>query len=414
VRERLLHALNQYLYHATLPDDIDEMRLRKAILVGMVTLTTICGFIWGGMYYALGYPYSGIIPVGYSIICGISLIHFLVFKQYKLFGYSQIFLIMLLPVLLQWSLGGFEAGSAVIIWSFAASMGALIFFGASHGGRWFAIFVAVLLVSGIFDSTLAQNSADIPDNLRTVFYVMNILGPTGVSYAILMYFVMQRDEAQKMSERLLLNILPYPIAQRLKQEPEMIADEFSEVTIMFADIVNFTPLSQQITPKSLVSILSEIFSTIDTIADKHGLEKIKTIGDAYMAVAGLPKHREDHAEAVAEMTLEMLENLEKLEVWRENDLAFRIGVNTGPVVAGVIGKKKFIYDLWGDAVNTASRMESHGKPGEIQVTRATYEKLKHKYILESRGVITVKGKGEMETYLLVGRKPEDTSSEMAS
>lgn len=209
---------------------------------------------------------------------------------------------------------------------------------------------------------------------------------------------------QEKSERLLLNILPRPIAERLKQGQVTIADNFAEVTVLFADLVDFTKLSARISPRELVSLLNEIFSTFDQLAEQHGLEKIKTVGDAYLVVGGLPTPRADHAAAIAEMALDMQQAVAHLSAQLEESFSIRIGINTGPVVAGVIGAKKFSYDLWGDTVNLASRMESHGLPGQIQVAPAAYEHLQDKYEFEERGCIPVKGKGEMRTYLLTGRK----------
>ena len=211
-------------------------------------------------------------------------------------------------------------------------------------------------------------------------------------------------EEQGKSESLLLNILPSTIAKKLKEGEKNIADGFAEVTILFADIVGFTQLSEKTSPQELVSLLNDIFSRFDRLTDKHDLEKIKTIGDAYMVVGGLPMPRGNSAEAIAEMALDMLEEIARFNSENNLDFSIRIGINTGPVVAGVIGTKKFIYDLWGDAVNTASRMESHGIPDTIQVSEATYNILKDKYLFEERGRILIKGKGEMNTYLLLGRK----------
>jgi len=213
-------------------------------------------------------------------------------------------------------------------------------------------------------------------------------------------------EQQEQTEKLLLNILPEPIAERLKLEPSTIADSFEEVSVLFADLVGFTAFSAERSAKELVEILNLIFSKFDRLAEKHGLEKIKTIGDAYMVVAGLPTPRTDHAEAIAQMALDMQQAIVNLSAEMGETFSIRIGINSGSVVAGVIGIKKFSYDLWGDTVNTASRMESQGIPGAIQVTAQTYERLRDKYLFEERGVIRVKGKGEMTTYLLTGRKSQ--------
>jgi class 3 adenylate cyclase len=210
--------------------------------------------------------------------------------------------------------------------------------------------------------------------------------------------------ARKKAELLLLNILPQAVAERLKRGQRTIAESFEEVTVLFADLVEFTKFSTQTSPTELVEILNVIFSKFDRLADQHGVEKIKTIGDAYMVVAGLPTPRRDHAQAIAQMGLDMQKAIAQLNSEIGGAFKIRIGINSGPVVAGVIGIKKFSYDLWGDTVNTASRMESHGIAGYIQVTAATYERLKDEYRFEKRGSIQVKGKGEMTTYLLTGPK----------
>jgi len=209
---------------------------------------------------------------------------------------------------------------------------------------------------------------------------------------------------QEVSERLLLNILPEAIAERLKKGERTIADSFPEVTLLFVDIAEFTPLSAEMSPRDLVYLLNQLFSAFDRLAKRYGLEKIKTIGDAYMVAGGLPTPRPDHAEAIAEMALGIQKIIPSFMGKENEPLRVRIGIHTGPVVAGVIGINKFSYDLWGDTVSTASRMESHGIEGCIQVTAAAYDCLKDKYEFVERGRISVKGKGKMATYLLVGRK----------
>jgi class 3 adenylate cyclase/sensor domain CHASE-containing protein len=210
---------------------------------------------------------------------------------------------------------------------------------------------------------------------------------------------------QQRAETLLLNILPQPIADELMHTSTSVPQHFDEVTILFADIVGFTQLSSRLSPIRLVQLLNDIFSSFDALAEQFDLEKIKTIGDAYMVAAGLPTPRPDHAEAIAEMALAMQHVVNSFDLGEDAPIRIRVGINTGVVVAGVIGTKKFIYDLWGDAVNVASRMESLGEPGRIQVTTSTYERLKDRYHLEPRGTIPVKGRGTMETYWLRGPKP---------
>ncbi|MCD8487150.1 MAG: adenylate/guanylate cyclase domain-containing protein [Desertifilum sp.] len=223
--------------------------------------------------------------------------------------------------------------------------------------------------------------------------------------------IQQRQQAeavlrleQEKSEKLLLNILPEMIAIQLKQGQNKIAKGFTEATILFADIVGFTPLSARYSPEVLVELLNDIFSEFDQLTEQHGLEKIKTIGDAYMVVGGIPNPRPDCAAAIANFALDMQVKIQQVSDRCGESLKLRIGINTGPVVAGVIGTKKFSYDLWGDAVNTASRMESQGIPGSIQVTETTYKRLCDRYSLVQRGSIPIKGKGMMTTYLLIGKK----------
>jgi adenylate cyclase len=208
---------------------------------------------------------------------------------------------------------------------------------------------------------------------------------------------------QRKSEHLLLNILPPSIARRLKEEERTIADGLSDVTILFADIVGFTRMSARMPPEAVVAMLNDVFSTFDQLTEKHHLEKIKTIGDAYMVVGGLPGSRPDHVQAVAELALDMRDAIERLPPRNAERMRIRIGVHTGPVVAGIIGKNKFAYDLWGDAVNTAARMESTSVPGRIQVTREVHARLGEHYGFEERGTVPIKGKGEMTTYFLIGR-----------
>ncbi len=209
---------------------------------------------------------------------------------------------------------------------------------------------------------------------------------------------------QQKSEALLLNVLPGSIAERLKKGEDHIADSYDDVSVLFADVVGFTDFSTRVTPNELIDLLNQIFSAFDALSEKYSLEKIKTIGDAYMVVGGLPTPRADHAEAIAEIALDMLDYVVKLNEETNRELSIRIGINSGPVVAGVVGTKKFFYDIWGDTVNTAARMESHGLEGYIQVTAETYQRLHDKFQFRDRGIIDVKGKGDMHVYILLGRK----------
>jgi class 3 adenylate cyclase len=210
------------------------------------------------------------------------------------------------------------------------------------------------------------------------------------------------DRLNRENEQLLLNVLPAPIATELKRHPGIIAQRFDDVSVLFADIVGFTPLSARLSPAELVEMLNRLFSTFDELADRHGLEKIKTIGDAYMVAGGLPEPRPDHLQAMATFALDMANAMQELDA-AEGGLQVRIGINVGSVVAGVIGRRKFNYDIWGDTVNTASRLESHGEPGRIQVSEAVYLRLRDTFAFESRGTIELKGKGPVSAYFLTSR-----------
>ena len=216
-------------------------------------------------------------------------------------------------------------------------------------------------------------------------------------------YLEQLKQERRKADELLLNILPKPVSERLKQGQEIIADGFEEVTVLFADIVDFTALSEKLSPTEIVQLLNKIFSAFDELADHYCLEKIKTVGDEYMVVGGLPTPRDDHAEAIAEMAMAMLTALTEVSDQHDIPLHMRIGINSGPVVAGVIGKRKFAYDLWGDTVNTASRMETYSLANHIQVSRTTYELLQNKFLFEPRGEIDVKGKGQMSAFFLKGK-----------
>jgi adenylate cyclase len=243
------------------------------------------------------------------------------------------------------------------------------------------------------------------------FQYKRIAGDKSSLYTLLNRITEDLEEAMKQleiekekSEHLLLNILPAAIAEQLKFKEDIIADIFPEATLLFADIVNFTQISTQLSAEKLVVMLNDVFSAIDELAEKHNLEKIKTIGDAYMVAGGLPTPRIDHAEAIADMALDIMGMAGRFKRQNGEALSMRIGIHSGPVIAGIIGRKKFSYDLWGDTVNTASRMESHGVKDKIQTTSETYKRLKHKYDFVNRGIIHVKGKGEMMTYFLKAKK----------
>jgi adenylate cyclase len=390
------------------PTDPEDVRLAKSVVTLTALLITSLSTVWVVTYFALGLPLSAAIPLTYMVISIASLVVFSRTKRLAFFRTNQLTMMMLLPFLLQLSLGGFVPSSGVVLWSFTAPVGALMFGGVRSSIGWFAAFAALLFVSGLLDPTLEP--ADVPSWLAIAFFVMNMAGVSATAFLLLRYFVLEREKERAKSERLLLNVLPAPIAARLREAETTIADRSEAVTVLFADIVGFTQMSASADPHDVLTLLNRLFSRFDELAEGHGLEKIKTIGDAYMVVGGLPVPRNDHAEAVADMALDMIREIELRPADAAPPLQLRIGIDTGPVIAGVIGIRRFIYDVWGDTVNTASRMESYGLPGKIQVTERTYAELSDRYALVERGVIDVKGRGPMRTWLLEGRLTEEPPS----
>jgi len=418
--ERLPGWLQRLVEVGALPSDPRDLRMRKAVLVLSATLMAGLSVVWVVTYASLGLWGSAAIPFAYQLASAASIYAFARTQRYLLFRRSQLAMSLVLPFALQWSLGGFEASSAVCLWAITSPLGALLFVGARQALPWFGAFAGLVAVSAAIDPALSRNAADIPHGIVVTFFALNILGVATTAYALLQYFVRARERAlaelarehaaleleQEKSERLLLNVLPQPVAARLKEQEGIIADDFSGVTVLFADLVGFTPLSERLRPAELVALLDRVFARWDAIAAEHGVEKIKTIGDAYMVAGGIPVPREDHADAIAETALAMGPEVARCAVETGLPLEVRIGIDSGPVVAGVIGRAKFIYDLWGDTVNTASRMESQAPAGAIQVTERAYERLRTRYELQRRGTVEIKGKGPMTCYLLVGPRTD--------
>lgn len=284
-------------------------------------------------------------------------------------------------------------------------------------GRWrlFAIIttcsIAEYVTLYFYDSLHVIYLSDSTHALLGLLYTANsiaalVMGTAGAAYYMtsLARAEAALEVAHNKSEALLRNILPEEIAASLKDRNQTIADLFEEASVLFADIVNFTPMSAGMRPVEVVNLLNEVFSGFDALVEQYNLEKIKTIGDCYMVAAGVPRPNADHAYVLTQLALDMQSYVAQHE-FRGHVLSFRIGLNSGPLVAGVIGRKKFIYDLWGDAVNTASRMESHGKANRIQITRSTYELVRDRFVCEPQGTIDVKGKGQMEIWHVLGARP---------
>lgn len=392
------------------PNDSDEVRLQKSSLVLGSAMFIIAGALWGILYFLFEEPIAGAIPFSYAVVSFLSVIVFHLTRQYRLFLFSQLLLILFLPFLLMIALGGFVKSSGVILWSLICPLSALLFDGPRHALRWLAAYLGLVILSGFLESHPLV-SASLPPSLVTLFFVMNIGTVSTIAIIMLAYFVSEKNRLfrllgneQAKSENLLLNILPKEIAAILKNERRTIADHYTEASVLFADMVGFTPLSAKLEPVEMVELLNEAFSFFDSLLDKYEVEKIRTIGDSYMVASGVPRVRSNHAQALVHMGLEMREYIATHTFCNGQHIEFRIGINSGPMIGGVIGRRKFVYDVWGDAVNIASRMESHGLGNAVQITQATYELIKEEFVCEPRGTVNVKGKGEMEVWLVVSAK----------
>jgi guanylate cyclase len=384
------------------PNDDEESRRRKALLVYLAVLILPISLVWGTLYLALGAP-SGVVAYAYFAISLASIGLFARTQNFELLLRIQLLDITLAPTVSMWPTAGILASGAVGLWGILGPLGALVFGSVRSSVRWFILFVVAFLAAGIAGEVTGGLSV-LPRWFSTTMLALNVVVGGAVVFTLLAVFAQQRRDAQDRAENLLLNILPRSIAEKLKAKPQTISDSFTAASILFADVADFTPMAEHVAPADLVNMLDRLFGHFDGLAERYDLEKIKTIGDCYMAAAGIPLPRPDHAQALALVALDMLDAVEFHGAMGDLGLELRIGINSGPVVAGVIGRKRFLYDLWGDAVNIASRMQTEGTPGRIQITRATYELLKDEFVCEPRGTIPVKGKADMETWYLVSRR----------
>ena len=384
-------------------------RAGRSTLVVASTTVMVLAIIWVATYLVLDQPVAAAIPFAYQVATVIGLAAISRGHSFRAFQISQVTLMTLLPFVLQWTIGGYAASSAVSLWALVAALGAVFFLGAKGAIRWFVAFCALTLISAIIDPAVAAVAHPPPASVRTAFFALNVVGVATTAYLIVQYFVRQREAAivaldaeRHRSDELLRNILPETIAAQLKDGATVLADAHPAVTVLFADIVDFTRYADRTPPADVVRVLDTVFRAFDDVADRHELEKIKTIGDAYLLVGGLPEPRADHVDAVARAALELVEASRSVTIDGGAPLQIRIGIDTGPVVAGVIGRKKFSYDLWGDTVNTASRMESSGVSGRINVTARVESALRGRFDFEPRGEIVIKGKGAVPAYFLLG------------
>jgi class 3 adenylate cyclase len=394
---RLFDALEKRL--GTVADD--ETYIRQLLISYVPAIfTTLFGLLWAILFFAAGLPALGGILTAYSLVCLVATVLAMTRPSKGIVAIVSLALAGIASNLLSHIVvGGFAAGIWFLLWVVILPLSVFLS-GARQQGVIVLAAALLAIVAAIVLEPRLEPSLAIPDWLRLAYNGFVLSASTVILFLWGLYVIQQLDVARRRADGLLLNVLPAPIAGRLKRSPTTIADGYDDVTVLFADIVNFTAMSAAADPAEVVNFLNGLFSDFDDLVARHGLEKIKTIGDAYMVAGGLPMPRPDHCQAVVAFGLDMLEVARRCPAWYGEPVRLRVGVNTGPVVAGVIGRHKFIYDLWGDTVNIASRMESNGLEDVIQVTAAVRDRLAGQYDFEERPPMVIKGKGEMVTYVL--------------
>ena len=398
-----LNAVWEYLLSfGAYPDEPEERRGRRRIFVG-------------ALWYSI--PFIATIPFAASlrndrywvvaVLAGIAVVNLGVLVALKLYPRRYVGIIQVTfatnvvgSATIAVIQGGLISSGVNNAWGLVSVLGAIVALGIGWALFWFGAWVVAMVLTALLPTWI---DPVYEAQLSDADVVMSFIGLTIIIFGVMIYFVRQRDRYQRQSDDLLRNILPDEIADRLKHDSQMIADHYDAVTVLFADVVDFTPMSASLTPAELVGLLDEVFSDFDDFVAEAGLEKIKTIGEEYMVAAGVPVGRPDHAEAICELALRMRSHVAARR-YGGHRLRFRMGIHSGPVVAGIIGRNKFSYDLWGDTVNIASRMESHGIADGIQVSAATHALLEDGFVCEPRGTIELKGQGEAETWLLLDQK----------
>lgn len=406
------------------PEDSPEIRLKKSLLIFATGLLCLGSMLWLFLYGQVGPQFSATAPFVFQLLLVGNLLFYFHNGNFDFFRYSQLALFLFAPFVVQWAIGNFITASGISLWGLLAPIGALLVFGARESTAWFFAYLFLTALSGFFDYVLADSvqtvSPTVPVRTSVFFFALNFAAVSSIVYVLLRYAIQEKarsqadleatyrllQDEQERSERLLLNILPAPIADRLKHNKQTIADGFADVTVMFVDIVNFTKVAEGLSPQQVFAMLNRIFSSFDELAEQFGMEKIKTIGDAYMVAGGLNNDLGNYAKSIADLALSMRNLLHRDFVINDMHLEVRIGIGTGPVVAGVVGKKKFIYDLWGDTVNLASRITSEGVPGMIQVDETTHRRLIQDFVFHEPQTIYLKGKGNTVVHRLIGPRTE--------
>jgi class 3 adenylate cyclase len=406
----------------------NEQKLAGDMLLFSTGLMMFASVLWLAVYWSFGKTFSTTIPLVFQGLSTCTIIFYLRTQKLGVFCFAQLSLFLFTPFVLQWSIGNFVTASGVSLWALLAPVGAIVILGTRESVPWFVAYIFMTALSGMFDYVLLFDAKQFEMRTVAIFFVLNFVSISAMVYVLLWYFSREVNKMQaaievktqavstekELSERLLLNILPNNIADRLTRQETNVADGYADVSLIFADIVNFTHLSEEMSPNETVLLLNDIFCEFDSLAERYKIEKIKTIGDAYMAAGGLVTQADQYVDAVADMALDMQAFISRYNAPNGERLALRVGIATGPVVAGVIGRHKFSYDLWGDTVNIASRMCTEALAGHIQVDAVTFRRLHNRFRFDEAHQIQVKGKGLMQVYNLLGKLNLDEKANVVS
>lgn len=399
------------------PDDDADARLRKTFLLLTAAITNVAAAAWLALYWVLGIRLPSSLPLGYQVASTALFVYFLRSRDFARYRFAQLSLFLFVPFAVQWTMGSFVVSSGIVLFALLAPIGALVACGARESMPWFVAFLVLTVASGMVDFILADAAPGVPSQTVAVFFALNVTMLSAIVYLLLRHFLLQREQVQvalarehellgeerEKSEALLASMLPMWVAERLKRDPSTIAEGHADCCVLFADIVDFTRLSGRMEPRRVVGFLNHVFTLLDDLCQQYGLEKIKTVGDAYLVVGGMGAGNPRYVEAVADMALDLQALVETDPLLQEQGIRFHVGIATGPVVAGVIGTTRRSFDVWGNTVNLAARITEDCPPGAVLVDRTTYVRLADGYRFDEPREAIYKGKGRTLVFRLAGR-----------
>jgi adenylate cyclase len=408
------------LTNVTISNMVDQTEVtHKNLFIFTAAFMNFAVVLWLAIYWIMGLSFSANVPLAYQLISVVSLAYYFRTKNFETFKFIQLSLFLFAPFVMQWSLGSSVTSSGVTLWALLAPIGALVVASWRAAVPWFFAYIVLTLVSGVFDYFLGTgNDSGVPMKTIGVFFAMNFAVMSSLIFLLIRHFIIEMEklknqltdqrklleDEQVKSEQLLLNILPSGIAKRVQTTQGLIADKHDDVTVMFADLVNFTQLIEALSPDQMLALLNTIFTGFDELAEKYSLEKIKTVGDAYMVAGGLSQNKVDYTSDITSLAYEMRDFVANHPDLAKFKLALHIGIATGSAVAGVIGNKRFIYDMLGETVNLAHQFtEDASATGIIRVDKTTYNRVRLFYVFEQPVTITVKGKGDVAAYHLTSK-----------